>query len=191
MVNWTPRNKLQWNFNRSSYIFIQENAFENVVWKMAAILLRPQCVEWTPLSTPLRKYIMNILRRCSTGCVCADLGVNIKKVLPKGCYTENRELLWCQLCNRWRHCGLSERQLPCNQLRQSWHHDNFQTSVLKLPILDCFEETCICHTSIFIKFFCIETVLKLGPRLCTCKHSHHFYWTGHSNLSGRVHNTFI
>ena len=25
-------------------IFIQENAFENVVWKMAAILSRPQCV---------------------------------------------------------------------------------------------------------------------------------------------------
>ena len=24
--------------------FIQENAFENVVWKMAAILYRPQCV---------------------------------------------------------------------------------------------------------------------------------------------------
>ena len=27
------------------YIFIQENAFENVVWKMAAILARPQCVK--------------------------------------------------------------------------------------------------------------------------------------------------
>ena len=24
--------------------FIQENAFENVIWKMAAILSRPQCV---------------------------------------------------------------------------------------------------------------------------------------------------
>ena len=27
-----------------SFIFIQENAYENVVWKMAAILSRPQCV---------------------------------------------------------------------------------------------------------------------------------------------------
>ena len=27
------------------YIFIQENAFENVVWKMAAILSWPQCVK--------------------------------------------------------------------------------------------------------------------------------------------------
>ena len=25
--------------------FIQENAFENVVWKMSAILSRPQCVD--------------------------------------------------------------------------------------------------------------------------------------------------
>ena len=26
------------------YLFIQENAFENVVWKMVAILSGPQCV---------------------------------------------------------------------------------------------------------------------------------------------------
>ena len=28
-----------------TYIFIQENPFENVVWKMAAILSRPQCIK--------------------------------------------------------------------------------------------------------------------------------------------------
>ena len=28
-----------------SYIFIQENAFENVVWEMVAILFQPQCVK--------------------------------------------------------------------------------------------------------------------------------------------------
>ena len=32
-------NKLQWNFNRNSNIFIQENAFENVVCEMASICL--------------------------------------------------------------------------------------------------------------------------------------------------------
>ena len=37
-------NKLQWNLNQNSYIFIQENAFENAIWKMAAILSPPQCV---------------------------------------------------------------------------------------------------------------------------------------------------
>ena len=46
IVYWTLRNKLRWNVNRNSYIFIQENAFQNVVWKMAAILSRSQCVNW-------------------------------------------------------------------------------------------------------------------------------------------------
>ena len=42
LLNGPHRKKLQWNFNRNSYIFIQENAFENVVCKMTAILFRPQ-----------------------------------------------------------------------------------------------------------------------------------------------------
>ena len=40
-----PRNKLQWNFNQNSYIYIQENAFENVVCEMLTILSQPQCVK--------------------------------------------------------------------------------------------------------------------------------------------------
>ena len=44
MINGTLRNNLQWNIN--SYIFIQENALENVVCEMASILSRPQCVKW-------------------------------------------------------------------------------------------------------------------------------------------------
>ena len=44
IVNLTLRKKLQWHFNRNSYIFIQEHAFENVTWKFAAILSQPQCV---------------------------------------------------------------------------------------------------------------------------------------------------
>ena len=43
--NWTLRNKLQWNFNRTSNIFIEENTFENVVCEMSSILSRPQCVK--------------------------------------------------------------------------------------------------------------------------------------------------
>ena len=45
-------NKLQWNFNRNSNIFIQENALEHVVCEMASILSRPQ--QWRailPLET--------------------------------------------------------------------------------------------------------------------------------------------
>ena len=37
IVNWTLGNKIQWNLIQNLYIFIQENAFENV-WKTVAIL---------------------------------------------------------------------------------------------------------------------------------------------------------
>ena len=43
IVNMNLRNKLQWNFKWNLYIFIQENPFQNAVWKMAAILSWPQC----------------------------------------------------------------------------------------------------------------------------------------------------
>ena len=46
-------NKLQWNFNQNTYIYIQENVFENVVWKMAGILSRPQCVNTLILRSPI------------------------------------------------------------------------------------------------------------------------------------------
>ena len=57
IVNWTLRNKLQWNLNQNSYIFIQENVFENVVWKMSAILSRPQCVKRPQVGHPLPNAI--------------------------------------------------------------------------------------------------------------------------------------
>ena len=46
IANWTLANKLQRHFYWNSNIFIQENAFENVVCQMAAILSRPQCDNW-------------------------------------------------------------------------------------------------------------------------------------------------
>ena len=45
IINWTLRNKLQWNIHRNSNLFIQENAFESVVCETAVILSRPQCVK--------------------------------------------------------------------------------------------------------------------------------------------------
>ena len=38
IVVWSLRNKIQWNVDRNPNIVIQENAFENVICKMAAIL---------------------------------------------------------------------------------------------------------------------------------------------------------
>ena len=56
------RNQFQWNLKRTSYIFIQENAFKNVVFEMAAMLSRLQyvmlidvCHEWE-----LSKYELSV-----------------------------------------------------------------------------------------------------------------------------------
>ena len=51
IVNLTLMNNLQWNSNQYSNIFIKENPFQNVVWKMAAILSRPQCVNGPDVPT--------------------------------------------------------------------------------------------------------------------------------------------
>ena len=40
IVNWTLRNKLQWNFVQNTKLFIHKNAFENIICEMAAILSR-------------------------------------------------------------------------------------------------------------------------------------------------------
>ena len=47
-------------FKQSSYIFILENAFKNIVGEMAAILFRSQCVNSLWLSYALRRYWFNI-----------------------------------------------------------------------------------------------------------------------------------
>ena len=57
IVNWTPRNKLQWNFNWNSYIFIHENSLENFIWKLMAIFSQPQCVNCLHFHGPLARYV--------------------------------------------------------------------------------------------------------------------------------------
>ena len=42
-----PEEKVQWKFNPNTKLFFQDNAFKNVVCKMAAILLKSQCDEQT------------------------------------------------------------------------------------------------------------------------------------------------
>ena len=51
IVNCTLRNNFRWNFNRNSYICIQENVLKNVVCKMVAILSRPHYVKTLCLVT--------------------------------------------------------------------------------------------------------------------------------------------
>ena len=44
-INWTLKNKLQWNFNWNLCFFIQRNAFEKAVNETAAILSRERLVK--------------------------------------------------------------------------------------------------------------------------------------------------
>ena len=57
VVNGFIRNKLQWNLDENSNIFIQENVSENVVCNMSAILSQSQGVKhplslWTNHKNP-------------------------------------------------------------------------------------------------------------------------------------------
>ena len=87
MLFWTLRNKLQWNFNQNPYIFNQENAFENAVWKMEAICLglnvlfrqtkkTNQC-RWSHNLRRWQRYdvsqINNIRNSFTTNCFASDL----------------------------------------------------------------------------------------------------------------------
>ena len=69
IINCTLRNKFQWNFDQNTMIFIQENAFENILYKMAAILSRPQCVNQTIpiMATHLSwaKWLKHLTENCN------------------------------------------------------------------------------------------------------------------------------
>ena len=45
IFNWTFKNKLQWNFNQNTRLFIHKNASENTVCEMTSILSRGRWVK--------------------------------------------------------------------------------------------------------------------------------------------------
>ena len=57
IFNGTLRNKLQWNFNQNTKLFIHENASENIACEMAAILSRGRWVN-IPWQKPERIYML-------------------------------------------------------------------------------------------------------------------------------------
>ena len=72
-VNWIlGEHILEWNRNQNSYIFIQENTFENVFCKMATILSETQCVNslW-PSDTIWRHGIGSTLVQVMACCLTA------------------------------------------------------------------------------------------------------------------------
>ena len=81
------RNKLQWNLSLNSYIFIQGNAFQNVLWNMATILSWPECI-----NDERRAKIRIWSHKIHT--MCASCGVYIRSMLQK-IYHAVKNILYC------------------------------------------------------------------------------------------------
>ena len=63
IVNWILRNTLQWNFNQNTKLIIHENAFENIVCEVAAILSRGR---WVYRDWSAWRFIINVLLEFAT-----------------------------------------------------------------------------------------------------------------------------
>ena len=79
IVNYTHRNNLQWNFNRN--FSIHENAFEIVVWNMAAVLLQcdlqeQMAIDITRSSIP--QYYITAQQRIGSLWTCKQLDRSLK-----------------------------------------------------------------------------------------------------------------
>ena len=84
IVNWTLRNKLPWNFHQNSYLFIKENAYENVIYEC-----RPFCLGLNVLTTvqcgcklfktvqPHQQHVWSIF----------DIICQKRKITPSGTHT--------------------------------------------------------------------------------------------------------
>ena len=95
VVNWTLKNKLQWNFSRSYDIFIQENVFEAIVCEMAAILSRPQCVNMCVCAYAGYIYGPLVMQLGCISCVCNALANgHLHSICLIGTYTIGYEWLW-------------------------------------------------------------------------------------------------
>ena len=94
IVNWILRNKLKWNLNQNSYIFIQENAFENVFCKMTAILYQPQCVNKTknPPSCQVLWHSSMLNEKVATGNLQWHGWMNLQPVAQTCCKQQGQ--LW-------------------------------------------------------------------------------------------------
>ena len=64
IVNWSPRNKLQWNFNQTTKRLIHKNTSETIICEMAVILSRGRWVDVVTIFCNLwvgyKRYELNV-----------------------------------------------------------------------------------------------------------------------------------
>ena len=61
IINWTPGNKLQWNFNQNTKLFIHENASENIVCEMVTILCGGRLVNVSNSTVLYSKHCIDVI----------------------------------------------------------------------------------------------------------------------------------
>ena len=65
-----PYEKVHWNVYQNSYIFIQENACENIVCEMVVILSPPLCIKYSGVGSRTHSMSLKISKRFYWGEFC-------------------------------------------------------------------------------------------------------------------------
>ena len=135
-VNSNLRSKLQWNLKRNSCVFLQENAFENVVYEMASILSRPQCVNghmciiFFTIRSPLYAVVLSSGQRKRVG-RSLSLIPNETAFRPPGI-----------ICH-WDHISFSGRgALEVNRLCYVKRYPDFASIVATIVAMQGCSSTC-------------------------------------------------
>ena len=120
IANWTARNKLK--FSTEFSIFIQENAFENVVCEMASILSRLQCAKTVCLLKIIRRH--RVSHRARKFWIIIGSGNGLASVRHQAITWVNTETsgtysneIWIKMQHfSWRKCILRYRMLKVGHL---------------------------------------------------------------------------
>ena len=136
IVSWTLRNKLQWNLNHNLYIFIQENAFQNVIWKMVANVLiswwHKTVVEHTAYTVYPKKYAHSFVVLCFV-VVMQSFIMNSHEVfihIHQGCFAGTGAIVRLPQCQRSKPDGYGK----ISQCITTTKHSKAKTACIFLGI---------------------------------------------------------
>ena len=104
IVNWTLRNRFQWNVNQNSNIFIEENMFENVICRWWPFCLGPNVLNHQSLDGHHTEWVVANFKTIFLNeniWVLLQILLNIMKFD----YFHDKSALvymmaWCWICNK-------------------------------------------------------------------------------------------
>ena len=139
-MNQTLINNLQWNVNRNAILFIEPNATQVVVYKMAGILYRPQCDK-----TMRPGRIFSILQSTSLN------AFSYKKHFGFGVKIHIDEVVQLSMCQQWFRDWLGAEHTTSYCLHEWW--PSSLTHITLLSVNELSTKICfICINHIYFKF---------------------------------------